>query len=52
MVHTVPATEDNTNQDKPFLCDCGATFKTSTELNDHNQKEHSKGVAEFTPPEA
>ena len=34
MVHTV-ATGDN--QDKPYLCDCEATFDTATELNELNR---------------
>jgi hypothetical protein len=43
MVHTVPTGD---NQDKPYLCDCGATFGTATELNQHNQQAHGQGVAE------
>lgn len=43
MVHTVPTRD---NQDKPYLCDCGATFSTATELNQHNQRAHGQGVTE------
>lgn len=41
MVHTVPTRED---QDKPYLCDCGATFSTATELNQHNLRAHGQGA--------
>ena len=45
MVHTVPTGD---NQDKPYLCDCGATFGTATELNQHNQRAHGQGVTAAT----
>jgi hypothetical protein len=41
MVHTVPTGD---NQDKPYLCDCGATFSTATELNQHNLQAHGMGA--------
>ena len=43
MVHTVPTGD---NQDKPYLCDCGATFNTATELDVHIKQKHRQGVAE------
>jgi hypothetical protein len=41
VVHTVPTGK---NRDKPYLCDCGATFSTATELNQHNLQEHGQGA--------
>jgi hypothetical protein len=41
MVHTVPTGD---NQDKPYLCDCGATFSTAAELNQHNLQKHGQGA--------
>jgi hypothetical protein len=41
MVHTVPTAD---NQDKPYLCNCGATFTTATELNQHNLQAHGQGA--------
>ena len=42
MVHTVPTSDDQ--DDKPYLCDCGATFSTATELNQHNLQKHGQGA--------
>lgn len=51
MVHTVPATgDDKDNPDKPYLCDCGATFKTAADLGQHNQEKHGQGISGVTPP--
>jgi hypothetical protein len=41
MVHTVPTGD---KQDKPYLCDCGVTFSTAAELNEHNYQAHGQGA--------
>jgi len=28
------------SEEKLFTCDCGATFKTDTELQEHHQSKH------------
>ena len=43
MVHTIPT---KNNQDKPYLCDCGMTFDSTTDLNEHNKTKHGQGVTE------
>ena len=29
------------DEEKMFTCDCGASFKTDQELNEHHQTEHA-----------
>ena len=53
MVHTIPADKKNAlDPDKSYICDCGMSFETASELNKHNQDKHGQGAAELTPPAA
>ena len=43
--HTVPT---KNNQDEPYLCDCGMTFDSTTDLNEHTRQ--NTGKESLKPP--